>query len=582
MKCFQLDLFLDDLNLKLNKTSFEDFGVDESFENFLNIFADIVNTHAPLRKCTRKEKKLKVKPWLNKTLLKSIKKKNNMFKDLHKIFNQQSFHKYKAYRNALNRTIQGAKQMYYNKYFSSNKNNPAKIWDAIHELADLKPKKNITINRLMKENGDFVEEPKDVAQLLNKYFVDIGKNMAKAIPPIHSTYKPPPSTNSKNSLFMSPTTPEEIANVITSLINKKAIRSKDIETYFIKISGVTIAPILSKLFNQCLLEGEFPKYLKIAEVILIFKKGSATNVSNYRPISLLSQFDKIFEKIIYNRIIDFIEKYNLLSDHQFDFRQNSSTIHAVTYIYDNLIKNVDKGFYSRCIFLDLSKAFDTVDHHILLCKLKNYFGIRGKSFNLIKSYLTNRRQYTKISNIFSDELETNCGVPQGSCLGPLLFLLNINNLPLASQMNTTLYTDDTYLMMSDLNLTSLQNRINIKLKNIDFWLRKNKLSLNFSKSTFLLIHKQPSRTIKSTFEIKINDIMLTRSPIVKYPGLFIDQNLNWIPHIKSLSFHLARYTGLFYKLKLCTNMDTMKLLYHSLINSELQYGIIVWGATFKT
>ena len=172
----------------------------------------------------------------------------------------------------------------------------------------------------MKENSDFVEEPKDVAQLLNKYFVDIGKNMAKAIPPIHSTYKLPPSTYSKNYLFMSTTTPEEIANVITSLINKKAIRSKDIETYFIKISSVIIAPILSKLFNQCILTtGEFPKCLKIAEVIFIFKKGSATNVSNYRPISLLSQFDKIFNKIIYNRIIDFIEKYTLLSDHQYGF-----------------------------------------------------------------------------------------------------------------------------------------------------------------------------------------------------------------------------------------------------------------------
>ena len=164
MKYFQLDLFLDDLNSKLNKSSFEDFNVDESFKIFLIIFDDIVNTHAPLRKCTRKKKKLKVKPWLNKTLLKSIKRKNSMFKDLHKNFNQQFFDKHKAYRNALNRTIQGAKQMYYNKYFLSNKNNPAKIWNAIHELADLKLKRNITLNRLMKESGDFVEEPKGVAQ----------------------------------------------------------------------------------------------------------------------------------------------------------------------------------------------------------------------------------------------------------------------------------------------------------------------------------------------------------------------------------------------------------------------------------
>ena len=119
----------------------------------------------------------------------------------------------------------------------------------------------------MKGNGDFVEEPKDVAQLLNKFFVDIGKNAAKAISPIHSRYEPPPSTYSKNSLFMSPTIPEEITNVITSLNNKKAIRSKDIDTCYIKISRVIIAPILSKLFNRCLFESEFPKCLKIAEVI---------------------------------------------------------------------------------------------------------------------------------------------------------------------------------------------------------------------------------------------------------------------------------------------------------------------------
>ena len=306
-----------------------------------------------------------------------------------------------------------------------------------------------------------------------------------------------------NSFFFKPSTTEEVSSIIKNLNNKKAIQENDVETKFLKISNANISPFISNIFNSSIKQEKFPDALKKAETIPIFKKADVNLFTNYRPISILPQFSKIWEKLIFNRIYVYLEKLNLLSVTQFGFRQNYSTTPAISYIYDKLIKNADSGLYSCCIFLDLTKAFDTVDHSKLLNKMETQFSFRGLSLDFIQSYLSNRSQYTKINNHQSYLSNVNCGVPQGSSLGPLLFLRYINDLPTASSFKTILFADDAFLTLSDKNLNCLQKRVNNKLFKIDLWLRTNKLSLNYSKTSLMIISKHPSTTFKKTFKFRL-------------------------------------------------------------------------------
>ena len=191
-----------------------------------------------------------------------------------------------------------------------------------------------------------------------------------------------------------------------------------------------ISDTLSKFFNKLIKEAIYPSCLKIAEVIPAFKKGNRYMATNYRPISLLSQFDKLFEKLIYNRIYAYVQKNNLLNEKQFRFRQNHSTIHAISLMYDSLLKNIDEGKYSCCTFLDLSKAFDAINHRILLQKLKTQFGICGTLLELLKNFFSERQQYLNFGGEISEFANVTYVIPQGSSLGPFLILLYVNDLPI--------------------------------------------------------------------------------------------------------------------------------------------------------
>ena len=251
-------------------------------------------------------------------------------------------------------------------------------------------------------------------------------------------------------------------------------------------------------------EGCFPSAMKSAKIVPIHKGDSMLVAGNYRPISLLPIFSKIFERLIYNRLIEFINENKILSELQFGFQKNKSTEHAVTSIVSAIDQAKSEKKSSYCIFLDFAKAFDTVNHEILISKLDHY-GISGLSNNLFKSYLSNRTQQTEINGTLSDVGTIRHGVPQGSVLGPLLFLLYINDISESSKiLKFYLFADDTTVFYSDKTNPDTENLLNRELSKVSDWLSANKLSLNVKKSNFLHFRHGHSKKQNQKINLELN------------------------------------------------------------------------------
>ena len=264
-----------------------------------------------------------------------------------------------------------------------------------------------------------------------------------------------------------------------------------------------ISPILTVIFNTCIVEGTFPDLIKLAEIVPIFKSGSKTSYSNYRPISLLSPFAKIFESYIYFQLDDFLTKHNVIYNMQYGFRQQSSTELAVNHIVDDLSNCIDNKMVNCSVFLDLAKAFNTVDHCILIKKLEKC-GVRGIALEIFKSFLAKRKQFTTVNGQKSTAKHIETGVPQGSTLGPLLFLVYINDLPFASTMKVRLFADDACLSVEHKNPETLELIVNKEPLKVQNWLDNNKLFINYSKSNFLIFTK---RKLSHQFKIKLGNLI---------------------------------------------------------------------------
>ena len=301
----------------------------------------------------------------------------------------------------------------------------------------------------------------------------------------------------------------------------------------LKCISDSIAYPLAQVANLSFQQGIFPEELKIAAVTSLNKTKDPMMLNNYRPISLISVFAKILERLMYNRLLKFINKYQIFNKHQFGFRDKHSKFMALIILIENLVNAIDNGKCAVGIFLDFQKAFDTVDHCILLDKLY-FYGIRGQAFEWFSSYLHNRQQLVNYCGCESDFITIKCGVPQGSILGPLLFLLYINDLPQVSEyFMPILFADDTNLFATGYSLNDIVSEINKEIANIYAWVKANKLSLNIDKTNFMLFtSKCVPRSINGIFidENKIMEVTET-----KFLGVIIDCKLDWSPHITYIS-----------------------------------------------
>ena len=555
-------------------------NVNQSFAELQGHILKCINDHAPLRKRTKKEQKFMNKPWISESIQISIANKDKLYAYLQTHNNPLLKRKYNKQKKILKKVTFAAKCRYYEQRFEEYKNNSKKMWKMINELTCRKNRDKNTIQALKLANGQLTSDAKTIANTLNEYFVNIGTNLANQLPTAPMTYEHFLKNPQANSFFLHPTDPGEISKIMNSFSSHKAAGL--IPAKFFKAGAPALCCILSNLINDSFSTGIFPQTLKLARVTPIFKEGSPYVAANYRPISIISVIAKLVEKLVYNRLIKYIEKNSIINNSQFGFRSGHSTTHAITSIHERILENINNNQHTVSIYLDLSKAFDCVNHSILIKKLHHY-GIRGVALEFFKSYLSNRQQLTIVNGEVSNILSLICGVPQGSTLGPLLFLLYINDLATASNFMVSLFADDTCLLLSNENLNSLENACNEELVNINNWFLANKLTANLSKaSKYMLTVGKLTTKHPDNFRLMMGNTLLEKVNKVKYLGVIFDDRFQWHDHISYICSKIARSVGVLSKLRYYVDVQTLLKVYYSLVHSHLNHALIAWGAAGVT
>ena len=440
-------------------------------------------------------------------------------------------------------------------------------------------KKSVT--KLIDSDGTVTNKPIEIAEKFNEYFSSIAKklkqeNLANTEQVYHDTFL---NNSTINSIYLRPVEPDEINEIIKGFKNKSTSDTK-ISALKIANEDAKFRLIISDIVNLSFEQGIFPEQLKLAKVIPLYKGGSKTDITNYRPISLLSSFSKIFEKTMHGRIVDFMEQNNSFYEMQYGFRKGRSCEYALLTAQNTLLDSLNRNEISLLLLIDFSKAFDMVDHRILLKKLYHY-GIRGNTFDWLKSYLHNRKQYVGINGISSTQKSLEFGVPQGSILGPLLFVIYINDIPKINQLaKFILYADDANIIITGTCLQEIEQQFHVLSKLLVDWVNSNGLALNIGKTKYMIFSRHKVDT--SLFNPKILNRPLERQTTARFLGVLIDDKLNWSQHISVLKTKMSRYIGIMYKLKGYLPLSARLNIFHSLVQSHINFCSLIWGFAAKT
>lgn len=553
----------------------------------INLISNAIKSNT--RIFTPSKRKKILKPWITPGLLKCMKNRDN----LHKKFKNQPQNSilkvtYLRYRNFCNNILKQVKQNYERDEIKKAGSNNRKLWKVINNVTNrLKPKNTAT---------ELITQTQSLNDI-NNFFANIGKSLAEKITvhPVPPTSPTLPNLSPSQSMVLLQTDHSEIETIILNLKRNCAVGWDDISSDLLIEHRNILVPPITHICNLCLSSGIFPKPFKKSLITPIHKSGDKSLINNYRPISVLTALSKVLERLMNHRLVNFLENNNLLSTTQYGFREAKSTADAVSELTNYVVNNLDKHNKTIAIFLDLKKAFDTVSIPLLINKLE-HLGIRDIQLQLFKDYLTNRTQCVKIDNAISDELPVLYGVPQGSILGPTLFLVYINSLCQLSLQNGKLlaFADDTVLLFSTKSWCDTYSSAQIGLNRVTSWLRENVLTLNTDKSNYISFSiTNSNRDLLSSFCITahsctLNNVNCTCPDLqqvdsYKYLGIQIDYKLNFQQHINMVSGRVRKLIYVFKTLRhIISDFHTLKSIYFSLCQSIILYCISSWGGANKT
>lgn len=571
--------------------------VNNSADLFFKILKDLSEESREVYSSNKPRLK-RIKPWITENLIRGIRNRDKISKTVKKQpFNTVLRIGFIQLRNRLNAQIKLAKINYYRTKINSYSNNPKMFWQTINELAGRhRSKESFPLQQFTAYSttttGDAIVDSKQVAQEFNNYFSHVGYDLARVI---DSSGPPVVKDNdfAVDSTFSLHTiTENDLRRYITSMRGGSAPGYDCVPASFLINNQQAFIKPLLHIINSSIRAGVFPDVFKVAKVIPLFKSNDVTQKSNFRPISLLSVFSKILERIVKDQLVSYLEGNNILTECQFGFRKTKNISDVFYRISKYLNSAMANGRKCLMIFLDLAKAFDSVDREKLLEKLY-LVGIRNKALDWFKSYLDKRQQLTSINGINSELAYVDYGVIQGSSLGPLLFLIYINNLSKVQIYGQlSLFADDTAIFIEGSNWEDVFNIAARDLSLIKKWFDQNLLSLNISKSKFMPIALRDNgdtqidrlklHSCGNPLSLTCHCESLERVNEYKYLGVLFDNRLTWTAHINYLNNRLRKLIYAFKQLGEILKLEEIKITYYAYVQSLIEGGIIMWGAAYRT
>ena len=546
---------------------------------FYNYIEEIYSDSFPLVYVSRKRRK--DKPWITKGILTSIRHRNKLYR--RSIEKPSDFNsvRYKEYRRILHSCLKGAEGNYYQQLLNDRGNSAKNLWKHFGPILNGSKKHRSHISSLQMD-GRKITNNQAIADAFNDFFSNVGSNLDRNIGKHNTCFRQYLKDKVTSSFYFAPILESDVKEEMLRLKVNKASGPDNISPKLIRSCHHVLTKPLALLFNSCITSSTFPDDFKKAKVIPLHKQLEKILVDNYRPISLLNCFSKLFERLIHKQVISFLHKHALLYQYQFGFREKHSTTLALIEIIDGIKNNIDKGDTTIGTYLDLKKAFDTVNHPILFKKLEHY-GIRGMALAFFQSYLRNRKQYVSCNNTTSFISTTEYGVPQGSVLGPLLFIIYVNDIVNAVRgIKIRLFADDTALFIHGKDVETIYNKMRDCLIRISEWFKCNRLTLHLNKTCYSIFHGPKKKISRMYDKMSIDGHIILREYKVKYLGLMIDETLSWQGHVEYIIASLSKFYGIFNKIKHMVPKKHKLTIYTAYVFSKICYGIEIYGSMNKT